>query len=84
MAEAKCMKCLGSASGDSFEDARKKINHAVGLSRGMPCGDSFGRVVEINTEKKPAKQTSKKKTKTIETILDKTKSKIIPSQISKE
>ncbi len=51
MATAKCNKCGGSAEGKTFEEASKKINHAVGLSRGIKCGANYGCVVEISTQK---------------------------------
>ena len=56
MATAKCSKCGGSAIADTFEQARKLINHAVGLSRGIKCGDNYNQVREIKTEQqKPEK-----------------------------
>jgi len=48
MSEAKCSKCGGSAIADTYEQARNRINHAVGLGRGIKCGDSYGWVTEIN------------------------------------
>ncbi len=47
MTIAKCTRCGGSAQGDSFEEASSKINHAVGLSRGIKCGDNWNKVQEI-------------------------------------
>jgi len=47
MAKAKCRRCGGTATGDTFQDASKKINHAAGLTRGKPCGISYGAVIEI-------------------------------------
>ena len=47
MVIAKCTKCGGSAIGATFEEARKKINHAVALSRGKRCGDNYNMVVEV-------------------------------------
>ena len=35
------------SSGNDFADARSKINHAVGLSRGIHCGDNYNQVYEI-------------------------------------
>lgn len=46
---AKCIKCGGSAIADTFEIARKLINHAVGLSRGIKCGDNYNMVQEIKS-----------------------------------
>ncbi len=56
---AKCTKCGGKATGDSFEDARSKINHAVGLSRGIKCGDNYNRVEEIKDKVEAPKSTPK-------------------------
>ena len=64
MAKAKCFHCGASAIGDTFEQARKKLDHAVGLSRGIKCGDSYGRVKEIVDSQKIIK------TPTIETKIE--------------
>jgi hypothetical protein len=50
MVQAKCQRCLGFAEGTTFEEASNKINHAIGLSRGKPCGANFNKVIEIKTE----------------------------------
>jgi hypothetical protein len=50
MVKAKCQRCFGSAEGITFEEASNKINHAIGLSRGVPCGSNFNKVVENKTE----------------------------------
>ena len=47
MVLAKCSKCGGAAIGSTFTEASGKINHAVGLSRGIKCGDNYGKVQEI-------------------------------------
>jgi len=47
MAKAKCTKCGGWAISDTYEKARKMINHAVALSRGKRCGDNYNKVIEI-------------------------------------
>ena len=47
MAKAKCFHCGATAIDETFEQARKKLDHSVGLSRGVKCGDSYGRVKEI-------------------------------------
>jgi len=68
LVQAKCQRCLGSATGDSFEEASKKINHAVGLSRGIPCGNNYNRVFEIMPDKKQVtKVESKSKPTNIQT-----------------
>ena len=56
MTKAKCFRCGASAIGDTFEKARNKINHSVGLSRGIKCGDSYGTVKEIKDKLKPQLQ----------------------------
>lgn len=50
MTEANCTRCGASATGNSFEDASAKINHAIGLSRNIPCGDNYNCVVEVKKE----------------------------------
>ena len=47
MITAKCDKCGGTALGDTFQEASAKINHAVGLSRGIKCGDNYNQVCEL-------------------------------------
>lgn len=44
---AKCFRCYGSASGGTFEEASLLIDHSVGLSRNIPCGDDYNAVQEI-------------------------------------
>ena len=75
MITAKCQRCEATAESDTFKNARQLIDHAVGRSRGIPCGDSYGAVIEIKdntqktkpqstkpTETKPKTQTSKTET----------------------
>lgn len=52
MVTAKCTRCLGKAEGKSFEEASEKINHAVSLSRGIPCGDNYNCVEEVKEDSK--------------------------------
>jgi hypothetical protein len=47
MVIAHCTRCLGKAQGETFEVASSKINHAVSLSRGIPCGDNYNCVEEL-------------------------------------
>jgi len=47
LVDIRCYKCGGKASGDTFEDARTKLNHAVGKSRGIKCGDNYNCIEEI-------------------------------------
>lgn len=37
MGLAICQKCLGRANGDTFEEAKSKIDHSIGLTNGRPC-----------------------------------------------
>ena len=48
MITAKCIKCGGSATGDTFEEASSKINHAVGMSRGIKCGANYNCVSQVD------------------------------------
>ena len=57
MAEAKCMRCDATATADTFEQARKLLNHAIGLGRGINCGDNYNRVVEVKPKKSTTKST---------------------------
>ena len=50
MVIAHCTRCLGKAQGETFEVASSKINHAVSLSRGIPCGDNYNCVEEVKDE----------------------------------
>ena len=56
MITAKCNRCLGSAIGSTFTEASAKINHAVGLSRGIKCGDNYNKVIEIKDKSTPPKK----------------------------
>ena len=63
LATAKCTRCNASATGKTFDEASSLIDHARGLSRGIPCGDNYNCVVEISTDTKlnipkPTAQTS--------------------------
>lgn len=35
-----------------MEDARSKMNHAIGRSRGIKCGDNYNCIEEIKSESK--------------------------------
>ena len=48
----KCERCLGVATGLTLQEATDKINHAVGLSRGIKCGDNYDRVVQVKKQNK--------------------------------
>ncbi len=64
MVIAKCSKCGGSAISDTFEQAKNLINHAVGLSRGIKCGDNYNLVKEIKPETKTPKPVIETKSET--------------------
>ena len=71
MVTAKCTRCLGSATGNSFDEASSKINHAVARSRGIKCGDNFNCVVEEKSETSSKKVEEKSADKV---VLDESKS----------
>lgn len=60
MVIAHCTRCLGKAQGETFEVASSKINHAVSLSRGIPCGDNYNCVEELKDTTIETKQSPKK------------------------
>ena len=47
MSKAKCFRCGASATANTFEQACTQLDHSVGLSRGIKCGDNYNRVEEI-------------------------------------
>jgi len=53
MTTAKCQRCGASATGGTLEEATLLLNHAVGLSRGIPCGDNYNCVEEITVDVVP-------------------------------
>lgn len=65
MTKAKCIRCGASATADTYEQARKQLDHSIGLSRGIKCGDSYDRVQEIKdiTKQKTSSHTVAKITK---------------------
>jgi len=65
MVTAKCNKCGGSADGKTMQEARDRLNHAIGLSRGIKCGDNYGYVVEVKDKKETPVEKSK-----VETVED--------------
>jgi len=73
MATAKCRKCGGSSTANTYEQARKQINHAVGLSRGIKCGDNYNCVQEIKPKGIPtSKPTIETKTDIVPEIITET------------
>lgn len=73
MAKAKCFQCGATAQADTFEQARALLNHAIGLARGIKCGDAYGAVQEI-------KDASAPQVKTISTLIKKEEPKIIETK----
>jgi len=69
MVKALCRRCKGSAEGSTFEEASSKINHAVGLGRSIPCGASYGCVIDDSP--KPTKTTPSPEPKKITKTRDK-------------
>lgn len=63
MVTAKCLRCLGSAVGKTLTEATDKINHAVGKSRGLPCGKNYNKVVEVGSSTPKPKKTDTEKPK---------------------
>ena len=78
MITAKCIRCLGSAIGSTFTEASAKINHAVGLSRGVKCGDNYNKVREI----KDTTTTPTPKHKTIPTPVSTPTPKVTKPEVS--
>jgi len=70
--KAKCFRCGATAHSVTFEQARKQLNHAIGLARGIKCGDSYGAVKEIGKPRvqspQTITQTKKEEQKTISDI----------------
>lgn len=72
--KAKCFRCGATAHSVTFEQARKQLNHATGLARGIKCGDSYGAVKEIGKPRvqppQTITQTKKEEKKDTSTISD--------------
>ena len=78
MVTANCTRCGATAEGNSFEDARVRLNHAIGRTRGIKCGDNCNCVVEVKKEKSVEKKVEPKvetptPTEKVETFADKPK-----------
>ena len=72
--KAKCTRCGAIAQADTFEQARNKLDHAIGLARGIKCGASYGKVKEIGKPKPPVQHPSQTLTK--QTVSDTSSSRI--------
>lgn len=85
MRTAKCGRCGGRATGESFEEASAKINHASGLSKSKPCGADYNCVIEID---KPIETIQEKKIKEptpiVESIVESTIEKISEPTLKKK
>ena len=55
MVRAKCYKCGAGGVAETFKQARALINHSLGLSRGIKCGDSYNCIQEIKDDTIPTK-----------------------------
>ena len=60
MGEYKCIRCTGHGEYENIEEARAKLDHSLGLSKGRPCrgGDTAPIqevVAAVAQEPKPAK-----------------------------
>jgi len=76
--DIRCYKCGAKSTGDNMEDARSKMNHAIGRSRGIKCGDNYNCIEEIKSKvtiKTDESSYSKVDGKSGETTLDESKSK---------
>lgn len=67
LAKAKCFRCGVSAIAETFEQAKKQLDHSIGLGRGIKCGDNYGRVQEIKNEQ--LQKTKQKVSSPSETII---------------
>jgi len=53
LVDIRCYKCGAKSSGDSMEDARSKMDHSIGRSRGIKCGDNYNCIEEIQPKSIP-------------------------------
>lgn len=60
MAKALCKICGGSAEAETFEEARRRIDHSVGKGRSIRCGTSSTQVFDVS---EPKSQTPQKEIK---------------------
>ena len=84
MVRAKCLQCHASAIGDTFEEAKGKLNHAVGLTRGIKCRVLSEHIREIvdktHSDNKKIDSQIKQEVKTKK---DEPKTETVPSSTSK-
>ena len=79
MTIARCLRCGATATAKTFEAARRLLDHAIGLRKGKPCGDSKNKVVEIKTEVSKIEKAVENKVKTkVKKIEESIKSEIKP------
>jgi hypothetical protein len=79
MAKALCRRCKGTAEGSSFIEAAAKINHAVGLGRGLPCGANYGKTVDVSPKSSILSDSAKK---TLKVKTPKSTSKVTEEKIT--
>ena len=53
MGTVKCERCGGHIEANSIEDAAKRIDHAVGLSKGKPCDEARAVLVMVGDTQAP-------------------------------
>lgn len=67
MAKALCTRCKGTAEGSTFAEASSKLNHAVGLGRGLPCGANYGKTIDVSpktvTPSEPKRESKQRPTR---------------------
>lgn len=51
MTRAKCFCCGATAIADTYDAAIKRLNHAIGLSRGIKCGAYRKNILEVKEHK---------------------------------
>jgi len=65
MVKVRCQRCHGEAEADSIDEAKNKVDHAIGIYRGRPCAninptyDVIGKVEPQKIETKVAKSPEK-------------------------
>ena len=86
MSKAKCFRCGATATAATFEQASKQLDHSVGMSRGIKCGDNYNRVQEIKDPQKTNQSTPKTdvKTKIAEPQTDSTESPVTSEKVKEK
>ena len=63
MGTVKCERCGGHTEANTIEEAVKKIDHAVGLSKGKPCDEARAQLVMVGEPQAPKQQPKVEKPK---------------------